>query len=53
MSGGAPRVVVVKADGTNCEIETAVGLALAVAQAEIVPVTVLRARERRLEEDDE
>ncbi|MFQ5459574.1 MAG: phosphoribosylformylglycinamidine synthase I [Anaerolineae bacterium] len=52
MSGGAPRVVVVKADGTNCEIETAFGLELAGARPEIVPITTLRSRERRLADYD-
>lgn len=37
-----PRALVLKADGTNCEVETAYALQLAGAEARIVPVNLLR-----------
>jgi phosphoribosylformylglycinamidine synthase I len=47
-----PRFCVLKADGTNCEVETAHALREAGAQAEIVPMNLLRWRERRLADFD-
>lgn len=43
-----PRVCVLKADGTNCEVETAYAFGKVGAAAEIVPVNLLRWGERRL-----
>jgi len=45
---GRPRFCILKADGTNCELETAHGLETAGAVTEIVPMNLLRWRERRL-----
>jgi phosphoribosylformylglycinamidine synthase len=45
-----PRVLVLKADGTNCEVETAHGFEMAGAAAEIVPINRLKAGDRRLED---
>jgi phosphoribosylformylglycinamidine synthase subunit PurQ / glutaminase len=50
--GARPRACVLKADGTNCEVETAFGLNLAGAAAEIVPMNLLRSGERRLADYD-
>ena len=47
-AGRKPRFCVLKADGTNCEVETAFGLSLAGAKAEIVPMNLLRWGEVRL-----
>jgi phosphoribosylformylglycinamidine synthase len=47
-----PRVCILKADGTNCEIETAHAFEMAGASAEIVPMNLLRWSERRLAEYD-
>jgi phosphoribosylformylglycinamidine synthase len=47
-----PRVCILKADGTNCEIETAHAFEMAGAEAEIVPMNLLRWRERRLADYD-
>ncbi len=44
-----PRICILKADGTNCELETAHACRLAGAEADIVPVNRLRWREARLE----
>lgn len=43
-----PRAIVLKADGTNCEVETAHALGLAGAEAEIVLMNRLRSGEARL-----
>jgi phosphoribosylformylglycinamidine synthase len=43
-----PRVLVIKADGTNCELETSFGVEAAGGAADIVPVNLLRSGERRL-----
>lgn len=52
-SGGRkPRFCVLKADGTNCEVETAHGLTVAGSEAEVVPMNLLRWRRRRLAEFD-
>jgi phosphoribosylformylglycinamidine synthase len=50
--GAKPLVCVLKADGTNCEVETAHALVLAGAEAEIVPMNLLRWRERGLSRYD-
>jgi phosphoribosylformylglycinamidine synthase len=47
-----PRFCVLKADGTNCEVETAHALRLAGAAAEIVPMNLLRWGQRRLGDYD-
>jgi phosphoribosylformylglycinamidine synthase subunit PurQ / glutaminase len=49
---GRPRVCILKADGTNCEVETGHAFALAGADPEIVPMNLLRWRERRLSDYD-
>ena len=43
-----PRVCILKADGTNCEIETAHAFEVAGSSAEIVPMNLLRWRDREL-----
>jgi phosphoribosylformylglycinamidine synthase len=50
--GLGPRACLLKADGTNCEHETAHALRLVGARPEIVPMNQLRARERRLADYD-
>jgi phosphoribosylformylglycinamidine synthase len=45
-------VCILKADGTNCEVETAHACELAGALPEIVPMNLLRWRERRLADYD-
>jgi phosphoribosylformylglycinamidine synthase len=45
-------VLVLKADGTNCEVETAHAFELAGARPEIVPMNLLRTGERRLNDYD-
>lgn len=52
MGGMRPKAVVVKADGTNCEVETAHAVRLAGGEAEIVPMNVLRQGDRRLADYD-
>lgn len=47
-TGDGPRVCVLKADGTNCEDETAHAFALAGARPAIVPMNALRAGDDRL-----
>jgi phosphoribosylformylglycinamidine synthase len=47
-----PRVCILKADGTNCELETEHAFTLAGARPEIVPMNRLRWRERRLADYD-
>jgi phosphoribosylformylglycinamidine synthase subunit PurQ / glutaminase len=47
-----PRVCILKADGTNCEVETAHAFGVAGAAPEIVPMNLLRWRERRLVDYD-
>jgi phosphoribosylformylglycinamidine synthase I len=47
-----PRVLILKADGTNCEVETAHGVALAGGAPDVVPVNLLRDGRRRLEDYD-
>ena len=49
---GKPRVCILKADGTNCEVETAHAFALAGGQPEILPMNRLRAGEVRLDRFD-
>ena len=49
---GKPRVCILKADGTNCEVETAHAFALAGGQPEILPMNRLRAGEARLDRYD-
>lgn len=48
----SPHFCVLKADGTNCEVETAHALRLAGANAEVVPMNLLRWRDRRLSDFD-
>ena len=48
----SPKVCVIKADGTNCELETAHACRLAGAEAAIVPVNDLRTGEARLGDFD-
>ena len=43
-----PKVLVIKADGTNCELETSFGVEAAGGSAEVVPVNLLRSGARRL-----
>lgn len=47
-----PRVAILKADGTNCELETAHACRLAGAQADILPMNLLRSGEARLADYD-
>ncbi len=47
-----PRALVLKADGTNCEVETAYALWLAGAEPRIVPVNLLRWGEEDLRRYD-
>jgi len=47
-----PRIAVLKADGTNCEVETAFGVEQAGAEATVLPVNVLREGAARLAEYD-
>jgi phosphoribosylformylglycinamidine synthase len=47
-----PRVCVLKADGTNCEIETVHAFNLAGGRAEVVPMNLLRSGEARLADHD-
>jgi phosphoribosylformylglycinamidine synthase I len=47
-ANGRPSVCILKADGTNCEVETAHAFELAGARAEIIPMNRLRAGEARL-----
>jgi phosphoribosylformylglycinamidine synthase len=47
-----PRICILKADGTNCEVETAHACRLAGATAEVVPVNRLRSGELRLADYD-
>jgi phosphoribosylformylglycinamidine synthase len=47
-----PRVCILKADGTNCEVETAHAFELAGATPEIVPMNLLRWAERSLADYD-
>jgi phosphoribosylformylglycinamidine synthase len=51
-SNGKPKVCVLKADGTNCEVETAHAFRMAGALAEILPMNRLRAGEARLADYD-
>lgn len=51
-TGRGPRVCVLKADGTNCEDETAHAFALVGARPTIVPMNVLRAGDDRLADYD-
>ncbi len=51
-SPARPRALVLKADGTNCEVETAYGLELAGAEAHIVPINRLRWGEEELQRYD-
>lgn len=48
----APRVAILKADGTNCELETAHACRLAGARADILPMNLLRGGEARLADYD-
>jgi len=52
LSGAGPRACVLKADGTNCEDETAFALALVGARPQIVPMNALRGGEERLADYD-
>ena len=52
IAGTLPQVCVLKADGTNCEVETAHACRLAGAEAAVVPVNQLRAGEARLADYD-
>lgn len=52
LTGAGPRVCVLKADGTNCEDETAHAFALVGARPAIVPMNALRAGDDRLAEHD-
>jgi len=47
-----PRACVLKADGTNCEVETAHAFEIVGAEAVIVPVNRLRWKEQRLADYD-
>lgn len=47
-----PRVCILKADGTNCEVETATAFEMVGARPEIVPMNRLRSGERRLADYD-
>jgi phosphoribosylformylglycinamidine synthase I len=47
-----PRVCVLKADGTNCEIETAHAFKLAGGKAHVVPMNLLRSGAERLADYD-
>ncbi len=49
---GRPRVGILKADGTNCEVETAHAFELAGASAEVLPMNRLRSGEVRLADFD-
>jgi phosphoribosylformylglycinamidine synthase len=51
-ANGKPRVCVFKADGTNCEVETAHAVTLAGGQPEILPMNRLRDRSVQLEDYD-
>ena len=48
LTGAGPRVCVLKADGTNCEDETAHAFALVGARPAVVPMNVLRGGGERL-----
>jgi len=48
LTGSGPRVCVLKADGTNCEDETAHAFALVGARPAVVPMNGLRAGDERL-----
>ncbi|MCC7018338.1 MAG: phosphoribosylformylglycinamidine synthase I [Ardenticatenales bacterium] len=48
----SPRICILKADGTNCEVETATAFDLVGARPEIVPMNRLRSGERRLADYD-
>ncbi len=47
-----PRVAILKADGTNCELETAHACRLAGARADVLPMRLLREGEARLADYD-
>jgi len=51
-ANGRPRACVLKADGTNCEVETAHAFDLAGARPDVVPMNRLRGGEVRLADYD-
>jgi phosphoribosylformylglycinamidine synthase len=51
-TNGRPRICVIKADGTNCEVETAFAIEKAGGRAEVVPINLLRRGDVRLSDFD-